>query len=88
MLIWFVCTLHSLKFIAFWDTAPRSLIGKTDVSEVRTASIIRMDAAWSSETPVYFYETTQRNILEGRHLHTRRRDNMKTRLKSLNSKAD
>jgi hypothetical protein len=57
----------------------------TDVSEVRTASIIRvinaiitlmMDAAHTSETSVYFNETTRRYIPEGYHLHIRRRENL------------
>jgi hypothetical protein len=45
----------------------------TDVSEMRTASIIRelilmMEAVSTSETSVNFYETTLRNIPEGGQL--------------------
>jgi hypothetical protein len=47
-----------------------------EVSEVRTASIIRvmtlivliMEEVRISETSVYFYETMLRNIPNGRHL--------------------
>jgi hypothetical protein len=52
----------------------------TDVSEVLTASIIRamtIEAASSCETSVNFYQTTQRNIPEDNHLHTRRRKDLK-----------
>jgi hypothetical protein len=42
----------------------------TDVSEVRTASALMMEAVRPSETSVNFYETTRRNISEGCHLHT------------------
>jgi hypothetical protein len=53
----------------------------TDVSEVRTASIIRtlmMEALSTSETSVILYETTRRNIPEDSHIHTRRRENLKS----------
>jgi hypothetical protein len=51
-----------------------------DVSEVPIASIIRamMKAVSTSETSANFYETTRRNIPEGGHLHTRRRENLKS----------
>jgi hypothetical protein len=48
------------------------------MSEVLTASIALMvEALNTSETSVNFYETTQCNIPEGYHLHTRRRENLK-----------
>jgi hypothetical protein len=52
----------------------------TDVSEVLALSIIvlMMEAASTSETPVNFYQTTQRNIPEDGHLHSRRRENLKS----------
>jgi hypothetical protein len=55
----------------------------TDVSEVLTASIIRaiartMEVVNTSETSVKFYQTTRRDIPEGSHLHTRRRENLKS----------
>jgi len=45
---------------------------KTDVSEVRTASInaLIMEAACTSETSIYSKETTRRYIPEGSNLHT------------------
>jgi hypothetical protein len=52
----------------------------TDVSEVRTASIIRamMEAVRSSETSVIFKVTIRRYIPEDSKLHTRRRENLKS----------
>jgi hypothetical protein len=43
---------------------------QTDVSEVRAASIIRamMEVVRTSETSVYYNETTRRNIPEGTNL--------------------
>jgi hypothetical protein len=35
-------------------------------------------AANTSETSVNFYQTTRRNISEDSHLHTRRRENLKS----------
>jgi hypothetical protein len=43
---------------------------------VLAGSIIR--AMITSETSVNFYQTTQRNIPEGSHLCTRRRENLKS----------
>jgi hypothetical protein len=37
-----------------------------------------MEAARTSETSVYFNETTRRYILENSKLHTRRRENLKS----------
>jgi hypothetical protein len=39
-----------------------------------------MKAAKISETSVNFYLTTRRNIPEDSHLHTRRRENLKSYL--------
>jgi hypothetical protein len=53
----------------------------TDVSEMRTDPIIRtmtIETVSTSETSINFYETTQRNIREGCHLHTRLRENLKS----------
>jgi hypothetical protein len=49
---------------------------QTDVLEVRTSSIIKtislmMKAVRTSETSVYFKETTRRCITEGYHLHNK-----------------
>jgi hypothetical protein len=54
-----------------------------DVSEVLAASIIRaktlmMETARTSETSVNVYQTTRCNIPEDSHLHTRRRENLKS----------
>jgi hypothetical protein len=56
-----------MKMTVFWDVAPCTLV-VTDVLEVRAASIIRVN----------FYHTTRRNIPEDSHLHTRRRENLKS----------
>jgi hypothetical protein len=51
----------------------------TDVSEVRTTSIIRaMEAARTSETSVDIYLITRQYIPEDSELHTRRRENLKS----------
>jgi hypothetical protein len=42
--------------------------------------ILIMVAVRTSETSVYFYKTTRRNIPEGFHRHTRRRENLKSDL--------
>jgi hypothetical protein len=50
----------------------------TEVSEVLAASIISalmMEAANTSETTVYFYQTTRHNSPEDSHFYTRRREN-------------
>jgi hypothetical protein len=52
--------------IAFWDVSPWSLV-KLTVATVRT-----------SETSVYFNESTRRYIPEGCHLHNRRSENLKS----------
>jgi hypothetical protein len=39
-----------------------------------------MEAASTSETSVNFYQTTRRNNPEDSHLHTRRRENIKSHL--------
>jgi hypothetical protein len=57
----------------------------TDVSGVLAASIIKAtivalmtEVKSTSETSVNFYQTTWRNIPEDSHLHTRRRENLKS----------
>jgi hypothetical protein len=60
----------------FWVVSPCSL-----VEEVLAASIIRtiaLEAASTSETSVNYYQTTRRNNPEDSHLHTRRRENLKS----------
>jgi hypothetical protein len=55
----------------------------TDVSEVRTASIIAlmMEAVRISETSANFNVTTWRYIPEDSKLHIRRRENLKSLIK-------
>jgi mannose/fructose-specific phosphotransferase system component IIA len=64
----------------FWDVVPCSLVNFTGVSEVLTALNITlmMEAASTSETSANFYQTTRRNIPEDSHLHTRRREQLKS----------
>jgi hypothetical protein len=69
-----------MKMAVFWDVAPCSLV------EVYRrfrgpCSIIRalmMEAATTSETLENFYQTTHRYNPEDSHLHTRRRENLKS----------
>jgi hypothetical protein len=42
------------------------------------AIALMMEAASTSETWVNFYQTTRRNNPEDSHLHTRRRENLKS----------
>jgi hypothetical protein len=66
-----VLTAASMKAKAFWDIELCSLV-EVDVSEVLTASIIRammMKVVCTSETSVYFNETTRPYITESCHLH-------------------
>jgi hypothetical protein len=54
-----------------------------DVSEMLAASIIialMMGAANTSETSINFYQTTRRNIPEDSHLHTCRREDLKSHM--------
>jgi hypothetical protein len=51
----------------FWVVAP-----------CRPGDALMMEATNTSETSVNFYQTTRRNIREVSHLHTRRRDNLKS----------
>jgi hypothetical protein len=64
----------TLKMAVFWDITPRSLV------EVYQQAIISlmMEAASTSEKSVNFYQPTRRNIPEDSHLHTRRRENLKS----------
>jgi hypothetical protein len=41
---------------------------------------LTMEAACTSETSVNFYQTTRRSIPEDSHLHSHRRENLKSRL--------
>jgi hypothetical protein len=70
-----------LKMAIFWGVAQCSL-KFTDVTEVLDASIITlmMKAARTSETSVKFHQTTLRNNPQDSHLHTRRRENLKSHL--------
>jgi hypothetical protein len=54
--------------IVFWDVAPCTLVA------------LMMEAANTSKTSIYFYQTTRRNIPEDSPLHTRRLENMKFHL--------
>jgi hypothetical protein len=42
--------------------------------------MLMIEAVSSFKTSVNFYQITRRNIPEDRHLHTRRRENLKSRL--------
>jgi hypothetical protein len=42
---------------------------------------LMMEAASTSETPVHFNQTTRRNNPDDSHLHTRRRENLKSQFK-------
>jgi hypothetical protein len=61
-----------MNMTAFCHIAPCSLLKQTNDSDASSASIItvlKMGAERTSETTVYFYETTRRYILGGCHLN-------------------
>jgi hypothetical protein len=68
----------------FWDGAPCGLVEVYRRFRGACCSIIRAtdypddEAASTSETSVNFYQTTRRYIPEDSHLHTRRRENLKS----------
>jgi hypothetical protein len=65
----------------FWFVAPCSLVKVYRRFRVLSAFIImamRMKAASKSEMSVNFYQTTRRNKPVDSHLHTRRRENLKS----------
>jgi hypothetical protein len=61
----------------FWDVAPRRL------SEVDKRFALMMESVHTSETSVYFNETTRRYIPKSCHLHTRGRKNFKSHMMNL-----
>jgi hypothetical protein len=63
-----------LKMAVFWVVATCSLV------EVYKAIALMMEAVITSETSVNFYQNTRRNNPEDGHLHTRRRENLKSHL--------
>jgi hypothetical protein len=50
--------------------------------QLRELFTLVMEAGSTSETSVNFYQTTRRNILEDSHLHTRRRESLKSLLQN------
>jgi hypothetical protein len=69
-----------VKFRVFSDVRRVVTLKLTDVSEMRTSSIIAlmMEAVRTSETSVSFNVSTRRYIPEDSKLHTRRRENLKS----------
>jgi hypothetical protein len=72
-----VNTMSTLKMTVFWDFAPCSLV-KFDRRFGAIALMI--ETVYTSETSVKFYQTSRRNIPEDSHLHTRRRENLKSHI--------
>jgi hypothetical protein len=70
-----------VKMAVFWVVAPCSLMEVYQAMTYRT----EMEAANTSETSADFYQTTHRNNPEGSHLHTCRRENLKSHLDSCGS---
>jgi hypothetical protein len=52
---------------------------------VRLLIVLMMEAVNTSETSANLYETTRHNIPEGCHIHTRRRENLKSLIVITNS---
>jgi hypothetical protein len=69
------------KMSVLWDISLHSLIEFTEVSEVLTASIIRVmrvKGVSIPETMVNFYQNTWHTIPEDSHLHTCCSENLKS----------
>jgi hypothetical protein len=64
-----------MKMTASWDTAPCSLV---EVDCLQGA--LMMEAGRTSNTPVYFNETTRPCIADGCHLHNHRCENLKSHI--------
>jgi hypothetical protein len=60
-----------MKMTVFWDVTPCSLVW-------RWVFALMMEIVSTSETSLNFYQTTRRNIPKDGHLHTRRRENLKS----------
>jgi hypothetical protein len=71
-----------MKMTAFWNGAPCSLVeidrsfkdaycshSQGDDGDIHPLIALMMEAVGTSETSVYFHETTQRDIAESCHLH-------------------
>jgi hypothetical protein len=68
-----------MKMAVFWVVAPCSLVKvyrRFGGSSFNIA--LMMEAAVTSEKSVNFYQTTRGNNPEDSHLHTRRRENLKS----------
>jgi hypothetical protein len=61
-----------LKMTVFWDIVPFSLV------EIDQCFALVVEAVNTSEMSVSFYKTTQHNIPEDSHLHTRCCENLKS----------
>jgi hypothetical protein len=63
-----------MKMAVFWDVALCSLVDTDQCFR----GITMMEAITSYETSVNIYQTTQCNIPEDSHLHTRHYENLKS----------
>jgi hypothetical protein len=69
----------SCKSHFFWAETLEPVRISFTWSEIRSHFIaLLMEAASASEKPVNYYKTTRRSNSEHRHLHTRRRENLKS----------
>jgi hypothetical protein len=65
----------------FWDFWPCSLVeGRFRSAYCLHHQALVMEAISTIETAVNFYQDTRHSIPEDRHLHTRRRENLKSHL--------
>jgi hypothetical protein len=76
-----VLTAMIMKFKVFWDETPCSQVD-ADRRLGGAYCLYHQDdeAVSTSETSVYFYETTRR-IIPGDYLHTRRLENLKSHVR-------
>jgi hypothetical protein len=67
------------KQLYFTDKAPSLILLQHCMdTSIFGATALMMEAARTSETSVNLYQTTRRNITEESHVHTRRRENLKS----------
>jgi hypothetical protein len=77
-----IITTTDKKMDVFWVVEPCSLVEVyhrfRGTCCLHHQNALMMQAARTSETSVNFYQTTRRYNPEDRHLHTRRRENLKS----------
>jgi hypothetical protein len=72
--------MEKSQMTVFWDVVSCSLVDDLKLLAALIIRTLMMEAASTSGTAVSFYQTTRRNTPEDSHLHSRRRENLKSHL--------